>query len=207
MRTRVLRVVVDILMFVLLILVVISPYFIRTLGRGWYFLGMNLSTWHQVLGYVFTGFLLLHIILNFKWLVAVAKNFLKVKRMTKAAFIVMLFLFSSMCVSIISGAYWGINSGATPPLAAANAGVRTGEYFFIYGGEAIILGRLVPQEVHKKYYVMGRTIQRANATQTVRIIHILSSWAAVLFAGFHVGLHFSKFLAFLLTHPKNVNVK
>lgn len=168
--TRCLRVTVDILMFVVLILVVISPYFIRTLTRAWTFLGWNLSTWHQVLGYVFTGLMVLHIVLNFKWLAAVTKNFLKVNTMARVSCIVTFLLFAAMCVSIISGIMWGRQPGPPPP---------------------------VPFNPYIAPPAAGW-----GASQSLRVVHIISSWAAVLFTGIHVGIHFSRFITLLLPSQK-----
>ena len=251
MKLKILRIITDIVMFLALILVVITPYFIRipTIGRGWEFLGWNLSSWHQNLGWFLAVTMVLHTLLNIKWEIAIIKNWKKLNRETKVQEFVIILLFISMAASIISGAVWGNFSGPAP-----GAGLRTGErlrypgvysresgeYVYVQSDIAIYIdGELVSDLegisvfVEGQYltasgiyvYVPGAFIycadgervytagayrydadgnpMRANATQHVRVVHILTSWAAVLFAGMHVGLHFKRFMSFFKVRPQN----
>jgi len=244
MKLKVLRIIIDIVMFLALILVVITPYFIRipTIGRGWEFLGWNLSSWHQNLGWFLAVTMVLHTLLNIKWEIAVIKNWKKLNRGTKIQEIVIILLFISMAASITSGAIWGMFSGPAP-----GAGIRTGEhlrypgvysrepgdYVFVESDIAVYIdGELVSDLESISVFVEGQYLtasgayvyvpgafiygadgarvytagayrydddgnpMRANATQYVRVVHILTSWAAVLFAGMHVGLHFNRFMSF-----------
>jgi len=142
-------------MFIVLMLVVATPYFIRfpNVGRSWDFLGWNLSIWHQRLGIVIAGLMILHILLNIKWMCKTIKNFVKLNRATKSQLVMMLLLIITMGVSIITGIIWGTQPGAPPP-----------------AGE--------------------------GASQYLRVAHILSSWAAVLVTGMHIGAHFNRFMGF-----------
>ena len=244
MKLKVLRVTVDIVMFLALILVVITPYFIRipTIGRGWDFLGWNLSDWHQNLGWFLAVVMVVHTLLNIKWEIAIFKNWRKLNRGTKIQAIVILLLFISMAASIISGAVWGMFSGP-PPEAGRRTGEHLrypgaysrepGEYVYVESGVAIYIdgellsdlegvsvvigderlaasggyvyvpgsyvycadGERVYTAGAYRYDADGNPI-RANASQHVRVVHILTSWAAVLFAGMHMGLHFNRFMSF-----------
>ena len=147
---KVVRIVVDILMFIVLILVVITPYLLEsrfgTLTRAQEFLGRNAGTWHQHLGWVLTGLMVLHLILNYKWVWATTKNFFKVTRACKVQYVVMILLIGFMAASIISGAIWGAR---------------------------------------------GR-----DASQTIRMVHTLTSWAAIWVVGTHMGVHLVRFISF-----------
>jgi len=145
-------------MFIVLILVVATPYFIRlpNIGRPWTFLGWNLSTWHQNLGWLLAGIMVVHLLLNIRWICKTLKNFFKLNRAAKAQIIIMLLLIIAMGASIISGAIWGSQPGPAPP-----------------AGE--------------------------GASQYIRVTHILTSWAAVLLAGMHIGEHFNRFMGFFNT--------
>ena len=241
MKSKFVRIIVDLVMFITLVLVVATPYFIRipAIGRGWDFLGWNLSTWHQNLGWFLLILMIVHILLNIRWQVLTLKNWKKLNKATKIQEIVIILLFIFMAASIASGAVWGRFSGPAPP-----AGVRTGEhlrypgsysrhpgeyryvgsdvaiyidgeYITDLGGVSIYIdGEYLPTAGAYVYvqgdfiYTDGRRVYiqgafryddegnpvRASATQHVRVIHILTSWGAVLFAGMHIGVHFNRFL-------------
>jgi len=150
MKLKVVRIATDVIMFLVLILVIVTPYLLEsrfgTLSRQQMFLGMNAGTWHQRLGWVLTGLMVLHLLLNYKWVLATTKNFFKVTKAGWAHYIVMLLLIAFMAASIISGAIWG----------------SQGRY----------------------------------ATNTVRMVHTLTSWAAVWVVGTHIGVHLMRFVAF-----------
>ncbi|MCL2422105.1 MAG: hypothetical protein FWD03_09635 [Defluviitaleaceae bacterium] len=153
-KLRIVSVVVDVAMFLVLALVVITPYLLTsrfgTLERSDLFLGWNAGTWHQNLGWLLTGMMVLHVILNFKWVMATAKNFKKISKASKSQFVIMLLLFVTMTASIVSGAMWG---------------------------------------------AAGR-----DATDCIRMVHTLTSWAAVWVVGIHIGVHFARFLSFFEAH-------
>ena len=173
MKLKVTRIVVDILMFLALILVLVTPYLMRanlfseaTLARRgiegnslrpWEFLGWNLSTWHQNIGWLLAALMVLHLVLNFKWILATLKNFKRLSQSCKINLVVMLLLIITMTISIVSGAIWGARPGP---------------------------------------------IDRGGATQVVRVVHILSSWAAVWVTGIHMGLHLTRFFAFFKSKKK-----
>ena len=154
---KVARIVVDILMFIVLIVVLITPYLIRygPLERSSEFLGMNASAWHQRLGWIFVGLMVLHLALNIKWVLATTVNIFKVTKACKAQYIIMVLLIGFMVASVISGAMWG---------------------------------------------AAGR-----DASDCVRLVHVLTSWAAVWLVGTHMGIHFIRFLSFFESKkPKKV---
>ena len=113
MKLKVVRVTVDILMFIILILVLITPYIMEsrfgTLTRQQTFLfdGANASWWHQRLGWVFAGLMVVHMLLNYKWIIATTKNFFKVTKNCKTQYIIMVLLIGFMVACVISGGMWG----------------------------------------------------------------------------------------------------
>ena len=161
MKLKVVRVAVDILMFLVLILVVVTPYLLEsrfgTLTRQQHFLfdGGNAGQWHQWLGWVLTVLMVLHLILNYKWFFATTKNFFKVTKACRAQYIVMMLLIGFMAASIVSGAIWGS--------------------------------------------------QGRDASQTVRMVHTLTSWGAVWVVGTHIGVHLVRFISFF--EPKKAKNK
>jgi len=156
---KVVRIVVDILMFIVLLLVVITPYLLESrfgnLTRQQMFLSRNAGTWHQHLGWVLTGLMVLHLILNYKWVLATTANFFKVNKACKVQYVVMILLIGFMTASIVSGAIWG---------------------------------------------AQGR-----DASDTVRMVHTLTSWAAVWVVGTHMGVHLVRFISFF--EPKKPKKK
>jgi len=100
-------------MFIVLILVLVTPYLLDqrfgTLTRQDTFLldGGHAGQWHQWLGWVFAGLAALHMILNYKWIIATTKNFGKVTKACKTHYVTMLILIGFMVAVIVSGAMWG----------------------------------------------------------------------------------------------------
>ena len=111
MKLKPVRITVDILMFIILIAVLITPYLVRfgPLERSDTFLfdSGSAGQWHQWLGWCFAGLAFLHMILNYKWIVATTKNFGKVTKACRTHYITMLILIGFMIAVIISGAIWG----------------------------------------------------------------------------------------------------
>ena len=158
---------VDILMFIMLIGLMLTPYLMRLdgIGRNWYLAGWNwhLASWHMLFGVILTVLFLIHIIINFKWLTGVMKNWAKGNQATKAKFWMMIIVCLFMSVSIITGILWGMGTGV-PGTGIDSMGP--------FGGT-------------------GPTPASAIGTW-----HTITSWAAFFFTGIHVGLHFTKFLSF-----------
>ena len=152
MKVKAVRIAVDILMFIVLILVVVTPYLLEsrfgnlTRQQTFLFDSGNAGQWHQWLGWTLTVLMVLHLILNYKWILATTKNFGKVTKACKTHYIVMLLLIGFMTASIVSGAIWGSQ------------------------------GRL--------------------ASDTVRMVHTLTSWAAIWVVGTHMGVHLIRFFSF-----------
>ena len=111
MKLKVVRITVDILMFIILILVLITPYLLErrfgTLTSANTFLGWHAGEWHQYLGWAFAGLMVIHLFLNYKWVVATTKNFFKVTRACRSQYIVMVLLIGFMIACVISGGMWG----------------------------------------------------------------------------------------------------
>lgn len=113
MKLKVVRIAVDILMFIILILVVVTPYLLEsrfgTLTRQQTFLfdGGSAGQWHQWLGWVFAGLMVVHLLLNYKWVIATTKNFCKVSKTCKTQYIIMVLLIGFMVACVISGGIWG----------------------------------------------------------------------------------------------------
>ena len=113
MKLKVVRITVDILMFIILILVVVTPYLLEsrfgTLTRGQTFLfdGGNAGQWHQWLGWAFAGLMVVHLLLNYKWVISTIKNFGKVTKNCKTQLIILLLLIGFMIACVISGGMWG----------------------------------------------------------------------------------------------------
>jgi len=153
------RIVVDVLMFIVLVLVLVTPYLIRygPLERAQMFLNRNASTWHQHLGWLFVGLMALHLVLNYKWILATTRHFFKVTKACKAQYITMLLLIGFMVASVISGAMWGSR---------------------------------------------GR-----DASDAIRMVHVLTSWAAVWLVGTHIGLHLVRFVSFFESSKRKAKGK
>ncbi|MDR2167860.1 MAG: hypothetical protein LBE35_08455 [Clostridiales bacterium] len=108
----------DILMFICLIMLMLTPYLMRwePIGRAWYLLGWNwhLASWHQLFGIILAVLFVIHIALNFKWLTGVMKSWAKSNTATKAKFWMMILVCVFMSASIITGIVWGLSTGARP---------------------------------------------------------------------------------------------
>jgi len=158
MKLKAIRISVDVLMFIVLILVLVTPYLLEsrfgTLTRQQTFLfdSGHAGQWHQWLGWVFAGLAAVHMILNYKWILATTKNFAKVTKACRVHYITMLILIGLMISVIISGAMWGS--------------------------------------------------QGRNASDTVRMVHVLTSWGSVWIIGTHMGLHLIRFFSFFETKKK-----
>ncbi|MCL2620660.1 MAG: hypothetical protein FWD97_06980 [Defluviitaleaceae bacterium] len=161
--------IVDILMFIVLIGLMLTPYLMRLedVGRAWYLFGWNwhLASWHILFGAILTVLFLIHIIINFKWLTGVAKNWAKGNQATKAKFWMMIIVCVFMSTSIITGILWGLGTGV--------AG---------FGTSSMIAA--------------GGPFPGAVPSSAIGTWHTITSWAAFFFTGIHVGLHFTKFLSF-----------
>ncbi|MCL2855694.1 MAG: hypothetical protein FWE21_08775 [Defluviitaleaceae bacterium] len=157
---------VDILMFVMLIGLMLTPYLMRMdgIGRSWYLFGWNwhLASWHMLFGAILAVLFLFHIIINFKWLTGVAQNWAKGNQATKAKFWMMILVCIFMSASIITGILWGLGTGVPGP--------------GLFGGVG--------------------PIESLGPNSAISFWHTLTSWAAFFFTGIHIGLHFAKFLSF-----------
>ena len=151
-KLKSLSVTVDILMVIVLILALITPYLLTsrfgTLERSQEFLGWNAGQWHQNLGWVFAVLAGVHVILNLKWLFATTKNFSKVNRITKAQLFMCLLLIIAMVACIWSGALWGsmgrdatdtvrmvhtLTAWATIWVAGIHTGMNWGRFMALFG--------------------------------------------------------------------------
>jgi len=161
--------IVDIVMFIALIGLMLTPYLMRLdgIGRAWYLAGWNwhLASLHMFFGAILAVLFLFHIIINLKWLSGVAKNWAKGNQATKAKFWMMILVCIFMCTSIITGILWGLGTGV--------AGFGTSS-MITAGGPFV-----------------GSTPSSAIGTW-----HTITSWVAFFLTGIHVGLHFTKFLSF-----------
>ncbi|MCL2575185.1 MAG: hypothetical protein FWE33_02015 [Defluviitaleaceae bacterium] len=159
----------DILMFICLIGLMLTPYLARhaDIGRAWEFLGWNwhFVTWHMLFGCILAVLFIIHIALNFKWLTGTAKAWAKANAATKAKFFMMIIVCITMSASIITGILWGLSTGVsvgpTSLIASGTVGITP------YG-----------------------------PSSTISFWHTITSWAAFYFTGIHIGLHLQKFLSF-----------
>ena len=157
----------DILMFICLIMLMLTPYILRE-QRGaeslwnaeWLGWVWHLSSWHMLFGVILTVLFVIHIGLNFKWLTGTTKNWAKANAATKAKFWMMILVCITMTASIVTGIIWGLGIGADPLLDGS------GSFGFF------------------------------NSMASVRVWHTITSWAAFYFTGIHIGLHLQKFLSF-----------
>lgn len=83
------KIIIDILMFIITILLMD----INKTGR------FN----HEVLGISLTLLIILHIILNFKWIKQITKNFKKIKKQTKILYVVNIIIFITYFITILLG--------------------------------------------------------------------------------------------------------
>ena len=113
-----LRICVDVLLFIALLGVILTPYFIRinpavaftSPGSA---LARNL---HFIFGFAIAGLMVAHMVICWKWVTGILKNYKKAPILTKLQLWMMLLLFLSMAISICSGIMWGFF--ATPQLMA-----------------------------------------------------------------------------------------
>ena len=160
----------DIIMFICLIGLMITPYIMRGTGNYWIFgegvpgdRQFNLIALHMVFGIVLTILFVIHIAINFKWLTGTTKAWKKANPATKAKFWMMILVCVFMGASIITGILWGLGSPRVEYLGLSPAGPFIGQ-------------------------VPGSAIGTW---------HTITSWAAFYFTGIHIGLHLQKFLSFM----------
>ncbi|MCL2169604.1 MAG: hypothetical protein FWB74_06235 [Defluviitaleaceae bacterium] len=159
----------DIIMFVCLIMLMVTPYLMRLdgVGRNWYILGWNwhLASLHMFFGVILTIFFVIHIAVNFKWLTGTTKNWAKANAATKAKFWMMILVCIFMTASIVTGILWGMGTGV--------AG---------FGTDSMIAA--------------GGPFVGSSPSSAIGTWHTITSWAAFYFTGIHIGLHLTKFLSF-----------
>lgn len=159
----------DIIMFICLIGLMITPYIMRGNGNMLVFgdgspgdLQLHLITFHFIFGVVLTLLFVIHIGINFKWLTGTAKAWGKANAATKAKFWMMIIVCLFMGTSIVTGILWGLGHPRITDL-----------------GLTQVEG------------LLGATPSTALGTW-----HTITSWAAFYFTGIHIGLHLQKFLSF-----------
>lgn len=59
--------------------------------------------WHEIFGIIISFLIALHLILNFKWIKNITKNFRKVKNKIKMLYIIDVFTFLSYLITIVIG--------------------------------------------------------------------------------------------------------
>lgn len=159
----------DILMFICLIGLMLTPYLARhiDIGRAWYFLGLNwhFVTWHVLFGCILTVLFIIHIAINFKWLAGTSKAWAKANAGTKAKFWMMILVCVFMSASIVTGILWALGTGVS------------------VGPTSIIAGGTV-------------AFESVGPSSTIAFWHTFTSWMAFFLTGIHIGLHFTKFLSF-----------
>lgn len=114
-NTKILKIVVDVLMFVTLIVTLATMY-------------DNLTV-HTIIGFVFAFFVIVHTFLNAKWIVGITKNFKKVKRKVKVQYIVNMFLTAMWIITVVTGIvlfFVLLNSSDTKLLAVRRVHEITG---------------------------------------------------------------------------------
>jgi len=100
----------DILMFLMLILLMLTPFGSQRFG-DWF---VHLTSFHMLFGIILTVLFVIHICLNFKWLTGTIKNWGKAPQAAKAKFWMMILVLIFMSASIITGIIWGLGIGVTP---------------------------------------------------------------------------------------------
>lgn len=142
---KIIRVIVDILMFVITILLMD----INTTGRNT----------HEVLGIALTLFLIIHIILNFKWVSQITKNFKKVKRQTKILYIVDVLVFIVYFITIFLGL---ITSSIFDFKISSPIKLMLGHYIF---GRLAFVFMLIHLVFHLKFL-----INKVSKNETIKMI-------------------------------------
>ena len=119
---------VDVMLFVALLVVMITPFLIPPFlnpelpGRGMTTFTQFMRETHVFMGYAIAVLICAHIVLTWDWLVRTTKHFSKVRGLVKFQYVVMIILLVSMAVSIPSGIIWDVRGVApTPPLRAVHA--------------------------------------------------------------------------------------
>ena len=100
----------DILMFLMLILLMATPFGGQIWG-GWM---VHLTSFHMLFGIILTVLFVIHIAINFKWLTGTMKNWAKAPQAAKAKFWMMILVCIFMSASIITGIIWGLGIGVSP---------------------------------------------------------------------------------------------
>ena len=118
------RVVIDVLMFLVLIEVMSTPYlmplFADDTRPGRSAAQMALRDAHIFFGIVLTVLLIVHIIQNWKWMMSICKNFGKLKWIIKFKFLMAILTLVFMTASIVSGVVWWLH-GVTNFIRAFHA--------------------------------------------------------------------------------------
>lgn len=128
MNRKKLSILVDVLLFISLLGVMISPFLIPPFlnpdlpGRGMTNFTQFMRYMHVWLGYSIGVLMLVHICLTWNWIKLSSKNFKKVKKIVKFQYILIWILFIAMGISIWSGVIWDVRGVApTPMLRAVHA--------------------------------------------------------------------------------------
>lgn len=88
-NTKMLKIAVDVFMFVTLIVTLVTMY-------------DNLTV-HTIIGFVFAFFVIVHTFLNTKWIVGITKNFKKVKLKVKIQYVVNMLLTVLWIITVVTG--------------------------------------------------------------------------------------------------------
>ena len=97
----------DILMFVCLIMLMLTPFGNKpAFGFMW-----HLTSWHMLFGCILTVLFVTHIILNIKWLTGTCKAWGKANTATRVKFFMMILVLLTMGASLTTGIMWGLGLG------------------------------------------------------------------------------------------------
>lgn len=128
MKNKRLCIWVDVLLFISLAVVMLTPFLIPPFlnpelpGRGMTEFTQFMRETHVFVGYAIAVLILLHIILTWEWIVRTTKNISKVRSLVKFQYLTIVVLLIAIIISIISGIIWDVRGVApTPPLRAVHA--------------------------------------------------------------------------------------
>jgi hypothetical protein len=133
-----LTILIGILMFIALLILLVTPAVVQLIlapeevTRGSTDAWRIWSDLHQWTGWFLTGLMVLHIILCFPQILAIS-NFGNFSAVTKMQYLVMFLVFISMTITIITGAIWGNQGGATQPFIRIMHGMWSWFAFLITG--------------------------------------------------------------------------
>ena len=114
---------VDILLFVSVVVVMITPFLIPPFldtenfpGRGMTPFTTLMRNMHEISGYAIGVLIVLHMILTWQWIRNTAKHLSKVRGLVKFQYTLIWLLFAAMAVAIISGTIWIVRGGPPTPM-------------------------------------------------------------------------------------------